>query len=139
MYKDLQKIYYGTRHSFFAMAVSHLLDIGYRNAIEITEDDIAKMEGNGLMTQGFVQDLVRTTVEIAKTIDNVAELFQFCSAEDVFDTRFYANKLSRDRLETLLHNAIGGLQCGDYEGESLADYLGADEEEMEMLGYEGEI
>ena len=139
MYKDLKKLYDGTRKDFFSMAIGYLLDKGFDFTSSITEGDIAKLEGNGFMTQAFVQDLVRTAVEITKASEGAHEIVQFCQAEDVYDITFYANKLSRDRLETLLHNAIGGLQCGDYEGESLADYLCADEEEMEMLGYEGEI
>ncbi len=140
MYKDLKEIYDKTRLDFFCMAVSYLLDKGYDLTSKLTEDDIAQIEGNGLMTKEFAQGLVQTAVKITKaTNGNPVEIVQFCAAEDVFDVTFYANKLSRDRLETLLHNAIGGLQCGDYDGESLADYLDSDEDEMEMLGYEGEI
>lgn len=138
MYKDLKVIYNETRLDVFCMAVCYLLDIGYSNAREITDEDIEAMEGNGLMTKGFCQMLAQIARDIAKQTE-IPEIIQFCSAEDVFDTQFYANKLSRDRLETLLHNAIAGLRYGDYEGESLADYLGADEEEMEMLGYEEEV
>ena len=137
MYKDLKKLYDGTRKDFFVMAIGYLLDKGYDFTSQITEDDITELEGNGLMTKEFCQDLVRTAVDIAKASDGVHEIVQFCQAEDIFEVQFYANKVPRDRLETLLHNAIGGMVCNDYDGESLADladYIGATEDEMEMLG-----
>lgn len=139
MYKDLKELYDGKRKDFFVMAIGYLLDKGYDYTGQITEDDIAELEGNGLMTKEFVQDLVRTAVEIANASEGVHEIIQFCQAEDVFDVQFYANKLPRNRLETLLLNAIGGLVFNDYDGEEgnysdLADYIGATEEEMETLG-----
>lgn len=137
MYKDLKKLYDGTRKDFFSMAIGYLLDKGYEYTSQITEEEIAELEGNSFMTQSFAQDLVRTAVDIAKASEGVHEIIQFCQAEGVYDVQFYANKLSRERLETLLHNAIGGMVCNDYDGESLADladYIGATEEEMEMLG-----
>ena len=92
MYNKLKKIYDETRLDVFSMAITHLLDIGFRQAEKITDDDIAKMEGNGLMTQDFVQDLVRLSREIAQSCENPVNLSQFCQAEKVFDIKFYKGR-----------------------------------------------
>lgn len=41
------------------MVFAYLMDKGIENIKEITDEQIEKMEGNGLMTQRFVQSLVR--------------------------------------------------------------------------------
>lgn len=41
------------------MVFVYLMDKGIENIKEITDEQIEKMEGNGLMTQRFVQSLVR--------------------------------------------------------------------------------
>ena len=76
------------RYYCFVMAVAHLFDIGYRQAVKITDKDIEAQEGNGLMTKEFVQDLVRTTRDIA-LIAQPIEVCQFCAIEEVFDTQLY--------------------------------------------------
>ena len=38
--------------------VSYIMDKGMSNVKEITDEQIEKLEGNGLMTQDFVQSLV---------------------------------------------------------------------------------
>lgn len=48
---------------------AYLMDNGIENIKEITDEQIEKMEGNGLMTQQFVQSLVRC----AKRICNECE------------------------------------------------------------------
>ena len=39
--------------------VSYIMDKGMSNVKEITDEQIEKLEGNGLMTQDFIQSLVR--------------------------------------------------------------------------------
>ena len=92
MYKDLKKIYDSTRLDFFTMAVTHLVDIGFRAAEKITDDDIETLEENGLMTKEFVQDLVRLSRELAQTCENPSELIQFCQAIELFDTKWYTGE-----------------------------------------------
>ena len=92
MYKDLKKIYDNNRLDVFVMATAHLLDIGYRNAVSITDEDINELKENGLMTKEFVQDLVRLTREIAKNVDSCTEIVQFCMVEKIFDTKYYKKK-----------------------------------------------
>ncbi len=112
MYKDLKKIYDGTRMDIFVMAVGHLLDLGFRTAKEITDEQIAKLPGNGLMTEDFVQNLVRTTREIAQACDSNVELIQFCMVENIFDTEFFAPEkrhIPYDRLSEIATQALWAL------------------------------
>lgn len=90
MYKELKKIYDENRLDIFAMAVTHLLDIGFRRAQKITDEEIENMEGNGLMTADFCKALVKLTREIALTCGNdCVAIIQFCQKEKVFDTKYF--------------------------------------------------
>ncbi len=91
MYKDLKKIYDKNHVVLFNMAFTHLRDIGWRNAIDISDKEIEELEGNGMMTKEFVQDLMRLTRELAKTAQPV-ELSQFAQVEKLYDTRGYKTK-----------------------------------------------
>jgi len=122
MYNKLKAIYDKTRLDVFSMAVAHLLDIGFRQAEKITDDDIAKMEGNGLMTQSFVQTLVKLSREIAQSCDNnPVELIQFCMTEEVFDIRWYANKPTYKDLVSYIDNAIDMLRTDGYTDDDMCE------------------
>ncbi len=41
------------------VVISYIMNKGIENVKEITDEQISKLEGNGLMTQDFVQSLVR--------------------------------------------------------------------------------
>lgn len=93
------KVYevYRKNPSTFPMAVAYLIDKGYEFTKQITDEDIVKLEGNGLMTKEFVQELVRTAREITKATDNnTVEIIQFCAAEEIFDTEYYTGKSKDD-------------------------------------------
>lgn len=49
-----------------AMVVAYLFDKGIEFCKSITDEDINSLEGNGLMTEEFVQSMVRTASIIAK-------------------------------------------------------------------------
>ena len=89
MYANLKAIYRRDM-GVFPMAVANLLDIGFRRAQKITDEEIERLEENGLMTKEFVQALVRTTRDIALECENnVVEIIQFCMAEEVFSIDYY--------------------------------------------------
>lgn len=88
MYKDIKAIYDRERIEIFCMATTHLMDIGWRTAATMTDDAIAKVEGNGLMTQEFCQHLCKVAREVAQTIEPV-EFIQFCQVEKLYDTKGY--------------------------------------------------
>ncbi len=61
--------------------INYLFDKGIENVKEITDEDIAEIPGNGLMTANFSQALVRTAREIAKTCDLYKDIFPFITCE----------------------------------------------------------
>lgn len=87
MYKDIKKIYENTRLDAFLMASTHLMDIGWRRATQMTDEQISKVEGNGLMTAEYCQMLCRVARDIAKACSPV-EFIQFCQVNELYDTTF---------------------------------------------------
>ena len=75
MYKDIKEIYDHTDLAVFSMATTQLMIMGWNKAEKLTDEEIAEQEGNGLMTQEFVQDLLRLARKVAKT----------CSPVDSYD------------------------------------------------------
>ena len=144
MYAKLKEIYYKTRLDIFSMAVTYLCDIGYRNVVDITDKEIDELEGNGLMTQSFVQMLVRLAREISGVIESPTELIQFCDAMGVFETEYYTNgeHMNRRTLEDISRKMANHLLYEDtpfsididFETTSeLANYLDITEEDLECL------
>lgn len=63
---------------------SYLMDKGIENIREITDEQIEKMEGNGLMTQRFAQSLVRCAKRICNECEWIEiieyiRLYLFCT------------------------------------------------------------
>ena len=56
--------------------VSYIMDKGMSNVKEITDEQIEKLEGNGLITQDFVQSLVRCARRICKECEWI-EMIEF--------------------------------------------------------------
>lgn len=56
--------------------ISYIMDKGMSNVKEITDEQIEKLEGNGLMTQDFVQSLVRCARRICQECE-WTELIEF--------------------------------------------------------------
>lgn len=95
MYADIEKIYNNTRLDVFIMASTHLMDIGWNEAEQITDEDIeTKVEGNGLMTKEFCQELVRIARDIAKAGSPV-EFIQLCQVEKLYDTKGLRKRKTR--------------------------------------------
>lgn len=101
MYANLKKIYDETRLDGFAMAMTYIVDKGWSNVKEITDEEINEMQGNGLMTQGFVQWLVKLARDIVNATESPCEIIQFCDSESVFETTYFTNgeHISRRELE----------------------------------------
>lgn len=59
------------------MVVSYIMDKGFENLKEITEEEILEFEGNALMTDRFVQSLVRAAVRIAKECNSIDEFLPY--------------------------------------------------------------
>lgn len=56
--------------------ISYIMDKGIENVKEITDEQISKLEGDGFMTQDFVQSLVRCARRICNECEWI-ELIEF--------------------------------------------------------------
>lgn len=135
-YKDLKTIYDRNRLDFFAMAVSHLLDIGFNKAKEITDEQISTIKDQGWATAGFLQELVTTSREIAEACGSPVELIQFCMAEEIFDVEFYApnkRKIPDIRMREIAERAVMCL-CNEETVEDLVNEVDLTPEEIDYFG-----
>lgn len=57
--------------------VTYILDNGWEDLKEVTEEDILKVEGNGLMTKEFCQALVRAAVRVCEECNQIDEFLPF--------------------------------------------------------------
>ena len=81
---------YRKNPAVFPIATAYLVDKGFTFVSQITDEDVEGLEGNGLMTKEFVQELVQLARKIVAASDNNAvEIIQFCAAEGIFDTEYY--------------------------------------------------
>ncbi len=73
----------------YVMILSYILEKGQTMIGSITDEQIAELEGNGLMTQSFVQKLVRTAREVVRNCDqsDIVRLFKsdWCCVGEVYD------------------------------------------------------
>lgn len=73
----------------YVMILSYILDKGESTIKEITDEQIAELEGNGMMTESFVQGLVRTAREVVLKCDqsDIVKLFKsdWCCEGEVYD------------------------------------------------------
>ena len=73
-YEKIKKIPQNTNSIVMTTALTYLLDIGCKSAMQITDKMIDEVEGNGLMTKEFVQELMRTAREIAQAADTPSDV-----------------------------------------------------------------
>lgn len=139
MYKDLKKLYNKTDKAIFGMAITHLLDIGFRRAAVITDEEISALKGNPMMTEDFVKQLVSLTREIAKTASPV-EVIQFCQAVEMYDITYYVpnRRINYNRMEELATTAIWAL-LNDLDEDEYTEQLEAcdiylEDDEREFFG-----
>ena len=57
--------------------VQYILDRGFDNLKEVTEEDILEVKGNGYMTDRFSQALVRAAVRICKECNEIDDFLPF--------------------------------------------------------------
>lgn len=73
----------------YVMILSYILDKGESTIKEITDEQIAELEGNGLMTESFVQGLVRTAREVVLNCEqsDIVRLFKtdWCCAGEIYN------------------------------------------------------
>ena len=128
MYKELKKIYDRERRDWFSMAITHVVDCGFRQIEEMTEEYIKNAEESKPFTKEGVQCLLRLSKEIVNACDNPTELIQFCQTVDLYDTEFYANKIRHDKLLNTVRNAIYMLMNDSTEDKDYCTYADICEE-----------
>ena len=88
--------------------VTYILDNGWEDLKEITEEDILKVEGNGLMTKEFCQALVRASVRICKECDTFNDFLPFIvnylyvEKAKMKEIEIYKDEVRRDEWENLI-------------------------------------
>lgn len=145
MYAKLKEIYEKTRLDMFAMAVSYIIDTGYSAVEQITDEEIAEMEGNGFMTKEFVHSLVKLAREMTNATQSGTEIIQFCSALSVFETTYYTEgeHLNYNTLEEGIGKLLSYIMYDEEvimptsseeeTKEQLADLLDIDIEDIDKL------
>ena len=88
--------------------ISYIMDEGIGNVKEITDDQIEELEGNRLMTQNFVQSLVRCARRICIECE-LAELIEFIRLHlwctpTVHDVYLYKDDFTDESFAELLDN-----------------------------------
>lgn len=61
--------------------ITYLMEKGTDNLREITEEEILKLKGNSIMTDEFVQSLVRCAVRISKECNEIHDILPFIVKE----------------------------------------------------------
>lgn len=87
---------------------SYIMDNGIERIKQITDEDIAAIEGNGLFTAAFNQNLVRCARYICteckwSEIIKYIRLFLFCTPT-VHEVSLYREDFSNDSFAELLHD-----------------------------------
>lgn len=88
------------------MVFTYLMDKGIENIKEITDEQIEKMEGDGLMTQQFVQSLVRCARRICNECEWI-EIIEFIRLHlwctpTVHDVYLYKEDFTKETFAELL-------------------------------------
>ena len=88
------------------MVFTYLMDKGIENIKEITDEQIEKMEGNGLMTQRFVQSLVRCARRICNECEWIEiiefiRLYLWCTPK-IHDVYLYKEDFTEETFADLL-------------------------------------
>ena len=97
--------------------VTYILDKGFENLKEITEEEILEVKGNALMTDRFCQALVRAAVRICKECHEIDDFLPFIV------NYLYVPKAKMNEID--LHYD----DYGKYDWEYLLDKLDVEYEE----------
>ena len=139
MFKNLSELYYKTNVAIFCCAVTYIVEKGTERVMNLTDEDIQSVKGNGLMTAEYCQTIMRTGRDIANTLDSPTELIQFCDAMGLFETSFYTNGECSDRgtLEKAVKKLVNCKLCGESVKldslQDFADYLDMELEELTSI------
>ena len=97
--------------------VTYILDNGWENLKEVTEEEILEVKGNAFMTDEFCQALVRAAVRICKECNQIDDFLPFIV------NYLYVDKAKMKEIELSKH----GLKS--YEWEELLEKFELEDEE----------
>lgn len=87
MFVEMKAVYDNTRLDHFIMASTHLMNIGWDKALEMTDEDIVNVKSSSnIMTDDFCQYLCEKAREIARAGSPV-EFIQLCEVVKLYDTK----------------------------------------------------
>ena len=73
----------------YVMVISYILDKGQMVISDITDEEIEELDGNAMMTEDFVKNLVRASREVVKQCDqdDIIRLIksEWCCTGEVYD------------------------------------------------------
>lgn len=114
--------------------ISYLCDqVGFETAGKITDEQIAKIEGNALMTAPFCQSMVRCARRIARECSFVNDVIPYL----IDDWGHLGSGITKDRAVDILVAYIDNdLSTADpgYVRDTLRDVCGCDYFELEDMG-----
>ncbi len=135
-YENLEKLYRKHHPAQFNMAIMQLMEIGFKNAENITDKEISKAKGNAMMTDEFWRDTLTLMRDLATSCSPV-ELMQFIEVEEPFEIRYFAEKVERHKLESAVVYAMQGKYYNDDQDfNEVCAELGLDLDDAELLGFE---
>lgn len=116
-----------------SMVVSYIIDKGVDFCSKITDEEIKKIEGNGLMTADFLQSMIRTARRIARECSLYDDIIPFIIMEMPNN-----NGISWHRMNEIASKAIDGLiEDGEEEAkEYFRNEMELDEDEVTWFGIE---
>lgn len=106
--------------------VTYILDKGFENLKEISEEEILKVKGNGLMTDRFCQTLVRAAVRICKECNEIDDFLPFII------NYLYVPKARMKELEVYSSEMLPS-QWEEFLDKFNVDYEEADKVDMVVL------
>ena len=108
--EKVREIIYKEFDSRMGMAVvTYILDAGFERLKEMTEEDVLKFKGNGLMTDRFVQALVRCAVKICKECHQMDDFLPYVVNHlyvpnaKMNDVEIYQDQMSKWRWQELMN------------------------------------
>ena len=123
MFKELDKYCEKLRFDYKAMVFTYIIDTGFREISETTDEDVAEMRkalkeketGREIMTVDFQVDLVNTAREIVRLCENPVELYQYSAIKGIFDLDYYAPGELSPREEILYELVRDFSNSADYD------------------------
>lgn len=87
------------------MVVTYIIDKGYSYCQSITDEDIATLEGNSMMTQDFVQSLVRCARDLTNEFELI-DIMQYIRCElwmmpEIKEIMLYESEVGEESFEDI--------------------------------------